>query len=77
MKVAVQVKETLTRTVIVEADNRHAAERMVSAAYKDEKLVLTADSSIADVEIEDVTDTYIKNIGEKEFEVLEVSTELL
>lgn len=71
MKIAVKVTETLTSTVIVEADNYLEAEEKVKCAYDNCDLILNADNSAVDVEFENDTDNYIEIFGKEEFESME------
>lgn len=71
MKFAVKVTETLTNTVIVEADNYLEAEEKVKNAYDNCDLILNADNSAVDVEFENDTDNYIEIFGKEEFESME------
>lgn len=71
MKYAVKVTETLTNTVIVEADNYLEAKEKVRWAYDSCRLILNADNSAVDVEFENDTDNYIELFGEEEFQSME------
>lgn len=71
MKFAVKVTETLTNTVIVEADNYLEAEEKVKNAYDNCDLILNADNSAVDVEFKNDTDNYIELFGKEEFESME------
>lgn len=42
-KYLVQVRETLQRTYIVEADNKYEAEDIAESAYSESKIILEAD----------------------------------
>ena len=76
MKIAVKVRETLTRTVVVEAGSYLEAEDIVADAYYNGNLQLHADNSAVDLELENDTDNYIEIFGEEEFYSMEVSEEL-
>ena len=75
MKIAVKVRETLTRVVVVEAEDYIEAEDKVSDAYYKGNLQLHADNSAVDLELENDTDNYIEIFGE-EFDTMEVTEEL-
>lgn len=77
MKIAVKMSETLTRTVIVEAENYLEAEEKVAHAYFYKGLELNADNSAVDLELENDTDNQIEIFGRKEFEAMEISKEVL
>lgn len=76
MKIAVKVRETLTRVVVVEAGSYIEAEDKVADAYYKGNLQLHADNSAVDLELENDTDNYIEIFGEEEFYSMEVSEEL-
>ena len=76
MKYAVKVRETLTRVVIVEADDYLEARDKVEDAYHRVDLELNADNSAVDLELENDTDNYIEMFGEEEFQLMEVSDEV-
>lgn len=76
MKYAVKVRETLTRVVIVEADDYLEARDKVEDAYYRVDLELNADNSAVDLELENDTDNYIEMFGEEEFQLMEVSDEV-
>lgn len=76
MKYAVKVRETLTRVVIVEADDYLEARDKVEDAYYRVDLELNADNSAVDLELENDTNNYIEMFGEKEFQLMEVSDEV-
>lgn len=71
MKYAVKVTETLTNTVIVEADNYLEAEEKVRWEYDSFRLILNADNSAVDVEFENDTDNYGELFGEEDFQSME------
>lgn len=71
MKIAICVEEKLTRTVLVDADNYEEAEKKVSKAYDECKLILTPDNSIVEVEYRDDTEQYIDVFGLNEFDAME------
>lgn len=76
MKYAIKVRETLTRVVIVEADDYLEARDKVEDAYYRVDLELNADNSAVDLELENDTDNYIEMFGEEEFQLMEVSDEV-
>ena len=43
MTYSVEITETLSRTIEIEADNRGSAKEKVKQLYRDEEIVLTAD----------------------------------
>ena len=75
MKIAVKVREILTRTVVVEAGSYLEAEDIVADAYYNGNLQLHADNSAVDLELENDTENYIEIFGE-EFETMEITEEL-
>ena len=75
MKIAVKVREILTRTVVVEAESYLEAEDIVADAYYNGNLQLHADNSAVDLELENDTENYIEIFGE-EFETMEITEEL-
>lgn len=77
MKIAIRVRELLTRTIIVEADNYEGAQDKVVDAYYNGRLVLHADNSAVDLECEDDTKNYIEIFGKDEFEKMNVTEDLL
>ena len=76
MKYAVKLRETLTRTVIVEAEDYLEAEDKVADAYYRGDIQLHADNSAVDLELDNDTEEQINIFGKEEFESLEVSEEL-
>lgn len=72
MKFAIKMTETLSRTIIVEADNFYDAHRKVKDKYNNGDLILTADNSVVELECEDDTDNYVEIFGEDEYAKLEV-----
>ena len=67
-KYVVEVKETLTRLVVVsDAINYNDAQRQVSKAYHDNDLQLNADNSDVEIEYSDYTDEYKESVGEEDF----------
>lgn len=76
MKFAVKLTETLTRTVIVEADDYLEAEAIVEDAYYYKGLELHADNSAVNLELENDTENYIEIFGKEEFEAMNVSEEI-
>jgi len=75
MKIAVQMKETFTRTVIVEAEDYLEAEDIVSDAYNAGRVVLHADNSSVDLELENDTENYIGLFGQTWFDEADISEE--
>lgn len=75
MKIAVKVREILTRTVVVEAESYLEAEDIVADAYYNGNLQLHDDNSAVDLELENDTENYIEIFGE-EFETMEITEEL-
>ena len=67
-KYAIKVKETHTRTIIVDAEDYLAAEDKVADAYYDGRIILDVDNSAIDVELENDTENYIEIFGKKDFE---------
>lgn len=76
MKYAVELIETLTRTVIVEAESYLEAEEKVEEAYCKARLRLDADNSYVDLELKNDTENYIDIFGEEEFLAMEETDEL-
>ena len=76
MKYAVELIETLTRTVIVEAESYLEAEEKVKEAYRKASLQLDADNSYVDLELKNDTENYIIIFGEEEFLAMEETDEL-
>ena len=76
MKYAIRLEETLTRTVIVEAEDYLAAEDKVADAYYKGDLQLHADNSSCDLELSNETKTYLDIFGEDEFGEMEVCNEI-
>ena len=70
-KFAIQVKEIYTRTIVVDADDYTAAEDKIADAYYDGKLILNADNSSVDLELENDTENYVEIFGKKEFEKMD------
>ena len=66
MKYLVNIKEVLTRDIIIEAENETDAENRVKQLYCDEKIVLDADDFIGEPTI-----TCIHNCDETEKETTE------
>ena len=80
-KYVVEVKETLTRLVVVEAVNYNDAQHQVSKAYHDTDIKLNAHNSDIEIEYSDYTDEYRKSVGEESFkwtlETREITTNRL
>ena len=72
MKYAVRVTESLSRTIIVEAESYEQAEAKVKFAYDTSKIMLQANNSTVDVEYEDDTKNYIDMFDEDGFDNMEV-----
>lgn len=77
MKIAVNVTELLTRTVIVESDNYEDAKDKVINAYNNGNLVFHADNSTIDLKCKNDTENYIEIFGKDEFEKMDISEEFL
>ena len=75
-KYAIQIQETLTRIVILDADNYEDAEYQVSKAYHDTDIELNADNSNVEVEYSDITDRFIELVGESIFKKLPETEEI-
>lgn len=71
MKIAIKMKETLTRTVILEADDYTEGEDIVADAHSKGRLYLDADNASVELSLEDDTKEYIEIFGEEEFRKLE------
>lgn len=71
MKYAVKMIETLTRTVVVEADDYTEAEDKVADAYGKGCLYLDADNASVKLSLEDDTKEYIEIFGAEGFKKLE------
>ena len=76
MKYAVKVTETLTRTVIVEAEDYLEAEDKVAKAYYKADLQLHADNAFCEMELSNDTSNYLEIFGKDEFEKMEVCSEV-
>ena len=72
MKYAVRVTESLSRTIIVEAESYEQAEAKVKFAYDTSKIMLQANNSTVDVEYEDDTKNCIDMFDEDGFDNMEV-----
>ena len=72
MKYAVRVTESLSRTIIVEAESYEQAEAKVRFAYDTSKIMLQANDSTVDVDYEDDTKNYIDMFDEDGFDNMEV-----
>ncbi len=72
MKYAVRVTESLSRTIIVEAESYEQAEAKVRFAYDTSKIMLQANNSTVDVEYEDDTKNCIDMFDEDGFDNMEV-----
>lgn len=73
MKYAVKVRETLTRIVIVEAENYLEAEDKTSEAYYNDKFELNADNSAVYLELENDSDIYVEIFGGELFQKMEAT----
>ena len=73
MKYAVKVRETLTRIVIVEAENYLEAEDKTWKAYINDKFELNADNSAVDLELENDSDNYVEIFGGELFQKMETT----
>lgn len=72
MKYAVKMIETLTRTVIVEADNYLEAKEKVFDSYYRGWLQLHADNSAVDLELDNDTAGYVDLFGPEWWRDMEV-----
>ena len=72
MKYAVRVTESLSRTIIAEAESYEQAEAKVKFAYDTSKIMLQANNSTVDVEYADDTKNYIDMFDEDGFDNMEV-----
>ena len=72
MKYAVRVTESLSRTIIAEAESYEQAEAKVKFAYDTSKIMLQANNSSVDVEYMDDTKNYIDMFDEDGFDNMEV-----
>ena len=72
MKYAVKMIETLTRTVVVEADDYLKAEEKVADAYYRGWLQLHADNSAVDLELDNDTENYMELFGPELWRDMEV-----
>ena len=72
MKYAVRVTESLSRTIIVEAESYEQAEAKVKFAYDTSNIMLQANNSTVDVEYGDDTKNYIDMFDEDGFDNMEV-----
>lgn len=70
MKYAIEVSETLQRTIIVEDENYEKAEQRVRKAYDDEKIILTAENCIVETDFKDETNMVKEMVGEELFNEL-------
>ena len=57
-KYAIEIEETLSKTIIVEADSEQEALSLVEDAYDSEAIVLDADNSNFTREFRNATNTY-------------------
>ena len=62
MKYAVKIVETLTKVEIVEAEDWLAAQDKVSDAYYNGDIILSADNSSVDMELENDSEFYEKEM---------------
>lgn len=58
MKYAVKIRETLTKVEIVEAEDWLEAQDKVEDAYYNQDIILTADNSAVDMELENDSEFY-------------------
>ena len=72
MKYAVRVTESLSRTIIVEAESYEQAEAKGKFAYDTSNIMLQANNSTVDVEYGDDTKNYIDMFDEDGFDNMEV-----
>ena len=71
MKYAVRIVETLTKVEIVEAEGWLEAQDKVADAYYNEDIILNADNSSVDMELENDSEFY-----EKEMDLQKMETTL-
>ena len=70
---AVNIKETLSHTIIVDnVDSYEEAEAKVKNAYDKCDIILTADNSSVDVEYNNDTEAYLEIFPLEQFNILEV-----
>ena len=77
MKYAIQIKESYTRTVIVEASDYNEAVDNVVDAYTKGTITLNADNSSVEIECIDDTQEYLKIFGNDQFEKMDVLENLI
>lgn len=73
-KYALKITETYTRTVVVDVKDDQDYLRAVDKcadAYYDGKIILNADNSVVDIEIENDTENYLEIFGKEEFEKMD------
>ena len=66
-KFAIELTQTLTRTIIVEGNDYLDAKDKLTEAYFDEKVKMNKKNSIERFELKDKTKEYIQSLGEKNF----------
>lgn len=65
MKYAIEIKECLTRTIIVEAEDVDAAIEKTKMAYDQNIIEVNYDNASVDVDVNDDTENYIDIFGEE------------
>ncbi len=69
MKYAVKIVETLTKVEIVEAEDWLEAQDKVEDAYYNGNIILNADNSAVDMELENDSEFYEKEMGLQTMEI--------
>ena len=72
MKYAIEIKECLTRTIIVEAEDVDAAIEKTKMAYNQNIIEVNYDNASVDVDVNDDTENYIDIFGEETIQEFEV-----
>lgn len=72
MKYAIEIKECLTRTIIVEAEDVDAAIEKTKMAYDQNIIEVNYDNASVDVDVNDDTENYIDIFGEETIQEFEV-----
>ena len=66
-KFAIELTQTLTRTIIVEGNDYLDAKDKLTEAYFDGKVKINKKNSIERFELKDKTKEYIQSLGKKKF----------
>ena len=66
-KFAIELTQTLTRTIIVEGNDYLDAKDKLTEAYFDGKVKMNKKNSIERFELKDKTKEYIQSLGKKKF----------